>query len=69
MATCRHPDAHLQECTIATLGLKRIVTGPTRDAVARKVAELQATGDRLVGDIEQTEEGWTAVCDSAAGAR
>ena len=69
LATCRHPDAHLGECTVATLGLKRIVTGPTRDAVMRKVAELQATGDQLVGDIEQTEEGWTAVCDSAAGAR
>jgi len=66
MASCEHPGARLGECRVETLGYTRIVTGPTRQAVTEKVGELLATGDRLVGEIEQTEEGWTAVCDASA---
>jgi hypothetical protein len=69
MATCEHPDARLGECKVETLGYTRIVTGPTRKAVAETVAELERTGDRLVGEIEQTDSAWTAVCDTGGAGR
>jgi class 3 adenylate cyclase len=65
IASCEHPEARLAECRVETLGLTRIVTGPTRHSVLAKVDELQRLGDRLVGEIEQTEDGWTAVCDAS----
>jgi hypothetical protein len=66
MASCGHPEARLAECRVETLGYTRIVSGPTHRAVSAKVDELLRHGDRLVGEIEQTEEGWTAVCDASA---
>lgn len=66
MASCEHPGARLGECRVEALGYTRIVTGPTLQSVSAKVDELVRSGDRLVGEIEQTEEGWTAVCDSSA---
>lgn len=66
IASCEHPDMRLNECHVETLGYTRIVTGPTRQAVQTKVDELVHAGDRLLGEIEQTEEGWTAVCDASA---
>lgn len=66
MASCEHPGARLAECRVETLGYTRIVSGPTHQAVAAKVDELLRTGDRLVSEIEQTEDGWTAVCDASA---
>jgi hypothetical protein len=41
----------------------RIVTGPTREAVADKVNELIDDGARLVHDLEQARGVWTAVCE------
>jgi class 3 adenylate cyclase len=69
MASCEHPGARLGECRVEALGYTRIVTGPTRQAVASKVDELLRHGDRLVGEIEQTEDGWTAVCDMGGTGR
>lgn len=66
MASCEHPEARLGECKVEALGYTRIVSGPTRQAVAAKVDELLRSGDRLVREIEQTEDGWTAVCDTSA---
>jgi class 3 adenylate cyclase len=66
MASCEHPEARLAECRVDMLGYTRIVSGPTRQSVAAKVDELRRSGDRLVGEIEQTEDGWTAVCDTSA---
>ncbi|MGH8687514.1 MAG: hypothetical protein ACREVQ_07375 [Burkholderiales bacterium] len=66
IASCEHPQARLAECKVETLGYTRIVTGPTLPSVVAKVDELLRTGDRLVGEIEQIDEGWTAVCDSSA---
>jgi len=63
-AACSHP-AHAQfECSVEKVGLKRVVTGPTRQAVADKVAELTAFGATLVGDIEENDGKWTAICDT-----
>jgi hypothetical protein len=69
MASCEHPESRLGECKVEALGYTRIVTGPTRRAVAEKVDELVRTGDRLVGEIEQADEGWTAVCDTGGAGR
>jgi class 3 adenylate cyclase len=69
MASCEHPEARLNECKVEALGYTRIVSGPTRQAVAAKVDELLRTGDRLVSEIEQTDDGWTAVCDSGGTGR
>ena len=69
LASCEHPDARLGECKVDTLGYTRIVTGPTRKAVAEKVDELVRTGDRLVGEIEEADSGWTAVCDTGGARR
>ena len=69
MVTCEHPDSRPGQCRVETLGFKRIITGPTRMAVADKVSELEQTGDRLVGEIEQYGEEWTAVCDTGGAGR
>jgi hypothetical protein len=64
-ASCSHPGhtGHV-ECKVEYVGLKRVVTGPTRDAVATKVAELTSFGAKLVGEIEEIDGRWTAICDS-----
>jgi class 3 adenylate cyclase len=65
MASCEHPEARLDECRVESLGFTRIVTGPTKQAVAAKVDEMLRAGDRMVGPIEQNESGWSAVCETS----
>jgi hypothetical protein len=65
MASCEHPEVRMSECKVEKFGLTTIVTGPTREAVHRKVEELVERGARLQGQIEQDGGSWTAVCDSA----
>jgi hypothetical protein len=48
---------------VVTFGLKRIVSGPTLDAVKMKVDELLAVGGVLAAPIEFADGVWTAVCD------
>lgn len=50
--------------TVEALGLKRVVSGPTREAVAAKVDELRERGIALLHDIECIDGVWTAVCES-----
>lgn len=64
MASCEHPEVRMSECKVEKFGLTTVVTGPTRQAVARKVEELVERGARLQGPIEQDGDAWTAVCDS-----
>jgi hypothetical protein len=64
MASCEHPDARLNECKVEKFGLTSSVTGPTRRAVEKTVAELVERGARLTGAIEQDGDVWTAVCDA-----
>jgi class 3 adenylate cyclase len=64
-AGCSHPDTKGQlECSVEAVGLKRVITGPTRQMVADKVAEMTSFGARLVGDIEEVDGRWTAICDT-----
>jgi hypothetical protein len=46
---------------VEKLGLKRIVTGPTKASVQLRVADMGAT---LIGDIEDVDGTWTALCDT-----
>ena len=62
IASCEHPEAHAGTCKVVTIEGKQIVTGPTREAVARKVDELVHFGATLVSDITPAHGVWTAVC-------
>ena len=51
---------------VEKLGMKTVVTAPTREAVDAKVAELVEFGARLEQEIEQIDGVWTAVLDDAS---
>jgi class 3 adenylate cyclase len=62
LAACTHPNAPA-EVKVEEFGLTRIVSGPSRQAVADKVTEIISFGGKLRGEIEQMDGLWTAVCD------
>jgi len=64
MATCEHPNVPVSACKVETLGHRRIVTGPTREAVSAKVEELVQFGAILVRDIQYSNGMWIAVCET-----
>ncbi|HEX6266400.1 MAG TPA: hypothetical protein VFZ81_05840 [Burkholderiales bacterium] len=49
--------------TVHELGFKRLVSGPTREAVMAKVEDLLERGAVLVRDAELVDGVWTAVCE------
>jgi hypothetical protein len=51
---------------VKKLGMKTLVTAPTREAVDAKVAELVEFGARLEQEIEQIDGVWTALLDDAS---
>ena len=63
VAACTFPiQSHWADRTkVEKLGLKRIVTGPTKASVQLRVADMGAT---LIGEIEEIDGTWTAVCDT-----
>jgi hypothetical protein len=63
----RRPEAAL--CQVEEAGLKRIVTGPTHDAVHARLAELLEGGAKLVSAPEESFGSWIAVCDTGPGAK
>ncbi|MBI3042460.1 MAG: adenylate/guanylate cyclase domain-containing protein [Betaproteobacteria bacterium] len=63
VATCEHPDVAVSACEVEELGYTRIVSGPTREAVAAKVEELKPSGALLVGEIESVSGKWVAICE------
>lgn len=54
---------HDDGCKVDVLGLKRIITGPTRQAVVNRLEHLKKFGIDLVGQIEQEGDSWVAVAD------
>ena len=64
MATCEHPNVPLSACKVETLGHRRSVTGPTREAVSAKVEELVQFGAILVRDIQSANGVWIAICET-----
>ena len=64
-ASCSHPGQKGNiECKVENVGLKRVITGPSRRAVEDKVADMVSFGAKLVGEIEEIDGRWTAVCDT-----
>jgi class 3 adenylate cyclase len=49
--------------TVHEMGFKRLVSGPTREAVMAKVGDLLERGAVLVQDAELADGVWTAVCE------
>jgi len=68
VASCVHAQAPVQSCKVEELGLTRIVTGPSREAVAAKVEDLLRQGAVRVGEIEFADGVWSAVCDTGGRA-
>lgn len=64
LATCEHPRVKATECKVVDFGISRVITGPTREAVAIKVEDLAALGYKMVQGIEEAGGTWTAVCVS-----
>jgi len=58
----RRPEAAL--CSVEEAGLKRIVTGPTHEAVHARLQELLEGGATLVSAPEESFGSWIAVCDT-----
>jgi hypothetical protein len=63
-ATCTHPGQSQVECKVENVGFKRVITGPSRQIVTAKVADMVSFGAKLVGEIEEIDGRWTAVCDT-----
>src|SRR3954465_15381653 len=61
----RRPEAAL--CHVEEAGLKRIITGPTHDAVHARLAEMIEQGATLVSQPEESFGSWIAVCDTGPG--
>jgi class 3 adenylate cyclase len=54
------------QATVEELGFKRVISGPTREAVRLKLQDLLERGAVLVQDAEQAGDGvWTAVCEKS----
>jgi len=51
-------------CRVVEMGFKRIVYGPSRLIVQRRVEEMKQFGAQLLGDIEEENGEWVAVCDT-----
>jgi len=64
MATCEHPQVATSACKVQSLGFKKIVTGPTKEAVGAKLGELVRFGAVPVGEMHFANGLWTAVCDT-----
>ena len=62
MATCENRRA-MMRVNVEKLGMKSIITAPTREALETKLKELLGFGARLDGEIELVDGMWTAVCD------
>lgn len=58
-------SAHGDPCKVEQLGFKRIVTGPSRSLVRLKAEELVEMGATMIGDVEDVDGVWTALCDTA----
>jgi hypothetical protein len=66
IASCDPPPSAGAGCRVEEIGLMRIVTGPSREAVTAKVQELLDTGARLVHDVDEAQGVYTAVCEVSA---
>jgi class 3 adenylate cyclase len=62
VASVDNPKLAVQ-ATVAALGFKRVITGPTLEAVQLKLQDLLERGAILVQEAELADGVWTAVCE------
>lgn len=62
LASVANPRLTVQ-ARVEALGFKRVITGPTLEAVQLKVQDLVGLGATLVQDAELADGVWTAVCE------
>ena len=62
MATCEN-RRHAVRASVEHMGLKTMVSGPTREVVEAKVRELTQFGAAVVQDLECVDGVWTAICE------
>lgn len=62
LASVANPRLAVQ-ARVEALGFKRVITGPTLEAVQLKVQDLLELGATLVQDAELSDGVWTAVCE------
>jgi class 3 adenylate cyclase len=62
LASVANPKLAVQ-ARVEALGFKRVITGPTLEAVQLKVQDLLELGATLVRDAELADGVWTAVCE------
>jgi 3-deoxy-D-manno-octulosonate 8-phosphate phosphatase KdsC-like HAD superfamily phosphatase len=62
VASVGNPKLAVQ-ARVETLGFKRVITGPTLEAVRLKLEDLLERGAVLVQDAELNDGVWTAVCE------
>lgn len=63
IATCEPAPPPGDGCKVEEIGFMRIITGPTRESVSEKLADLIDKGARPVHDLEEARGVWTAVCE------
>ncbi len=59
------PEESTDGCRVEEHGFTCIVHGPTRVHVKARVDEMTHFGAKLVGEIEEADGEWVAVCDIA----
>ena len=52
-------------CSVEEVGFKRIIRGPTRAVVSAKIEELVHFGAAPIGEVEEIDGAWVAMCDTA----
>jgi hypothetical protein len=57
------PAAPQDGCRVEEMGLKRLVYGPSRAEVEKRLLWLKHQGAEIVGAIEQDGAEWVGVCD------
>jgi hypothetical protein len=64
-APVEDPELAQDGCRIEEVGFKRIIYGPSKEAVQRRYEHMRRCfGAELVGEVERTEAEWSAVCDT-----
>ena len=66
-ATAPKQEEPQDGCRVEKLGFKRIVFGPSRLAVERRLEHMKQFGAQVMGEIQQDGEEWVAVLDMDAG--
>jgi hypothetical protein len=62
VASVGNPKLAIQ-ATVENLGFKRVITGPTFEAVQLKIEDLLERGAVLIQEAELADGVWTAVCE------